>query len=486
MNKFRKAFGDGTEDKNGVFHPIAPVTMAVSVEPSKLLVVDTDTAAERQAFCAWMAQKAGRPELAFTTPTVLSPGVFKDGEWVHKDGGHFYFAVGDVELPLARGKMSITHDGASFDVFWRDRYILIPPSERKEGRYERLGPVLNLSDNMWMVAEISQYIEDHKPKERNDDDKLPPEVREGLIEWYGHTPWSTILEPHGWERTGNDSVCGCEQWGRPGRSSDKSATAHVPGCLRQEYTDSPDPPIHFWTRFPGREIQDKLTEVRGETLSKLQLLAAVEYDGSDHAAMGSITELPARRIVGVEIVPGRPFAMSIGAVRYEATDTESDLLDMPNMVMPAHPYVAQPTPPNTAPISTPHAATPAATNPFNTGGVHHVSGLPFGMSSSSSENLVGTAPSNIITAEQNFQNPAMNPATGIATDTDTGTNTDSATVTSTPRYEDRYENVDYSSPWDSDTEQKSTEQIVADTVAQMTPIITATILDTLRSQGIIS
>src|SRR5690606_418681 len=291
---------------------------------------------QRLAFGDWMAKLSGRPELSFTTPTVLSPGVFRDGQWIHRDGGHYYFAVGDVALPENMGNIKVEHNGEKFDIFWDDRYVLIPPSERAEGKYDRVGPVLNRSDNLWLKTFIDNHAEEKAARHAaRAEESLPPEVRQGLIEWYSNVTWASLLEPHGWERTGDDKACGCEQWGRPGRSHDKSATAHIPGCTRTEYLDSPDPPIHFWTSFPGREIEDKLSEVGGNTLSKLQLYAALEHGGHDFLAMNTITELPARISVTVIEIGGVKVGASTGSLVYEFEDDGdvfgTGVIDAPNM-----------------------------------------------------------------------------------------------------------------------------------------------------------
>jgi len=53
----------------------APVTLAVNIGMSGLMVVDTDTAAQKQAFCDWAAELSGVQEMRSLLPTVLSPGV---------------------------------------------------------------------------------------------------------------------------------------------------------------------------------------------------------------------------------------------------------------------------------------------------------------------------------------------------------------------------------------------------------------------------
>lgn len=287
----------------------APMNLAVEVGNSNLIVVDCDTAAQVRAFCNWWASKSGDPLVAHALPTVLSPGVCENGVWKHKDGGHYYFTVDGYDLPKIAGKMTVEHEGETFDVFWRNRYVLIPPSVRPEGPYRRVGPVLSLSDHLWLEQEIHRYCAAKK---------LRPTAAEGMsdahrstfLEWYAHTSWSDLLVPHGWEWTGTDTACQCPIWGRPGgRSSDKSATAHEPGCARSEYNPD-DPPIHFWTSAPGKEISDMLSSIGAgvTTMSKLQLFAALEHEGDVGSALNTIGIR--REITRSVPVPGTHFNTS--------------------------------------------------------------------------------------------------------------------------------------------------------------------------------
>lgn len=452
VNRFRKKLGDGAPDENGNPTPTAPVTLAISVEPSKLLIVDTDTAAQRQAFCDWMVEKTGNPLLGFTVPTVLSPGVMKNGEWVHKDGGHFYFSVDDISLPASHGKMSVTYNEETFDIFWRDRYVLIPPSERAEGKYQRIGPVISLRDHPWFVAEIENYDMERTQKRRDEEACLDPETREALVSWYQDVSWARLLEPLGWELTGQDSVCGCETWGRPGRSHDKSATAHQVGCPRAEYAGSQDPPIHFWTTTPGREIRAKLDEVGGTTLSKLQLYSAVEFAGDDGQAMASIPDLPRRRAISVELPDNMPFGMSSGALRFipdlddiasreqppESVQEVVQSVDTTGVSIPAYgqpPNVPQPTT-IYAPTPAIHPATDSATPaPAYTGTVP-----PFVQGGFPSKNLGRPASFHALAEQSRLAQIAMNADTGAAMNSNPVPAMERDTNTLTPRYGDQYGN----------------------------------------------
>lgn len=336
----------------------APVNLAIEVGNSALIVADCDTAAERAAFCDWWASKHGDERLKHALPTVLSPGVFKDGVWVHKDGGHFYFTVDGLDLPAHMGKMSVTHNGATFDVFWRDRYVLIPPSVRAEGPYQRVGPVLQLTDHEWLHREILTYAASRSIRPEGAG-KLSEHNQDALVAWYTSTSWGDILAPHGWEWTGKDKSCGCPIWGRPGgRSSDKSATAHEPGCSNSRYNPE-DPPIHFWTSQPGKEIQEKLQEVGGNasTLSKLQLFAALEFKGSDRDALRSMPGMKSTSMRSQSVqVPGMPFFTT---VRVEAEDDDEDVI-----VTDSYSYEDEVDEGSIEVVSPPNTNTNPVTNPF--------------------------------------------------------------------------------------------------------------------------
>lgn len=347
VKRYRKEHGDE-----------APVNLAIEVGNSALIIADCDTAAERAAFCDWWASKHGDERLKQALPTVLSPGVFKDGVWVHKDGGHFYFTVDGLDLPAHMGKMSVTHNGATFDVFWRDRYVLIPPSVRAEGPYQRVGPVLQLTDHEWLHREILTYAASRSIRPEGAG-KLSEHNQDALVAWYTSTSWGDILAPHGWEWTGKDKSCGCPIWGRPGgRSSDKSATAHEPGCSNSRYNPE-DPPIHFWTSQPGKEIQEKLQEVGGgaSTLSKLQLFAALEFNGSDRAALRSMPGMQAMAVRSQSVqVPGMPFFTS---VRVEVDEDDDDVI-----VTDSYSYEDEVDEDSIEVVAPPNSTTSSVTNPF--------------------------------------------------------------------------------------------------------------------------
>lgn len=276
-----------------------PINLAFEVGRSNILVVDCDTAEQREAFCDWFAQLIGDERLRYTIPTVLSPGEYRDGTWFHRDGGHYYFDASEVDLPHGSGKMSVNHNGHVFDMFWRNRYILIPPSIRKEGAYSRVGPVLTLKDYPQLVQLIlNAGAEQEARLASRRDSYMSPEMKEAIKDWYPTMSWEEILLPVGY-RSGRPDACGCPTFMRPGGSHEKSVTCHVPGCDNDKYNHD-DPPAHFWTTNPEPSIREMIENSGGSgTLSKLQLLAALHFDGDTTAAMDSAGILPQHAVVSV-------------------------------------------------------------------------------------------------------------------------------------------------------------------------------------------
>jgi ABC-type branched-subunit amino acid transport system substrate-binding protein len=64
-----------------------------------------------------------------------------------------------------------------------------------------------------------------------------------VARWGAGISWAEILEPTDWINTGKSDYCGCDIWTAPGlHATEKSATAHEPGC--REWADSEDPPTY--------------------------------------------------------------------------------------------------------------------------------------------------------------------------------------------------------------------------------------------------
>src|ERR1044072_2744390 len=115
------------------------VNLGIEVGRSRVLVVDVDTAEQKQAFLAVWSDATGS-DMSELAPTVLSPGkvmVDADGgsRWVHKDGGHYYFALpDDVDLADLPGSGILTGPEGWVAIF-RDKQVIVPPSVRAAGGY---------------------------------------------------------------------------------------------------------------------------------------------------------------------------------------------------------------------------------------------------------------------------------------------------------------------------------------------------------------
>lgn len=264
----------------GKFGDDVPVNLAVEVGGSRLVVVDCDTAAQLARFL----DVADAPD--DLPPTVVTPGQRgPDGTMVHSDGGHFYFTVPDgVELPDNLGAMTWGGDDG-FAVLWRSRYVLIPPSTRPEGRYELVGRDYPLPE--WLHEALTKV--GHQRAQRAErTTPVDGDLATAVDEWAGTVPWSDVLAPLGWAPAPRADNCGCEVWTAPGvHGSPKSATAHDAGCQLGRYTET-NAPLHIWTDNPGPPFDTWVEEHGTQTLSKLQAVAAAEFDGNVGKAMDTL------------------------------------------------------------------------------------------------------------------------------------------------------------------------------------------------------
>ena len=244
------------------------VNLGVEVGRSRLVIVDADTADAVEAFTA--AGRAAGDDVGM--PTVSTPGKCGPaGEWVHKDGGHWWFIVPDgLEVT------TVTEDG--WTAYAGDRQVLIPPSTRAEGSYMWNGGVRELPD--WLAERCTPVVNAERQTHVSSGDVSPIDA------WSAATPWEDILEPAGWSATGRPSNCGCMEWTAPGpHDSSKSATAHDLGCSEYDTTVG-HAPVHVWTGNPPEGLRG------GGTYSKLQFVAATAH-GGDVGAAASALGIPA-------------------------------------------------------------------------------------------------------------------------------------------------------------------------------------------------
>lgn len=300
ITTYRKTFG-----------PDIAVNFGVAVGPSKLIVVDCDTAEQMAAF---LSDFGWNPD---TPPTVRSPGQRDaDGNWAHSRGGHFYFTT-DAVMPEQSG--SLTGPGG-YAVLWANRYVLIPPSVRPEGAYCLVGQDFPAPDMLTqaVISNVNAKIL------RTQAAAISPQMTTAIDQWAQTMSWDDLLSPAGWTRAARQDTCGCDTWTAPGdHASPKSATAHDTGCSLGRYTDE-NAPLHIWTDNPGPELEGWVAEHGSKTLSKLQVISTLEYGGRVGEAMRALNVLPDESgVLGF----GKDLAHEIGA---PSTNLDEPLDDSPS------------------------------------------------------------------------------------------------------------------------------------------------------------
>ena len=277
--------------------------IGVELGRSHLLVVDVDTDAER---LGWIDSWTKAQGVGSRVPgmTVKSPGkVDRDGEWVHKNGGHYWFALpDDVELPAGTGSYRAPEGWVAM---WADHQVLVPPSRRAEGEYLLVGQLEDAPE--WLLEQISTAVVERmkRAKERSE----LPDGTGDIDVWAASTPWADLLVPDGWEDTGLPDRCSCPIFTAPGaHASPKSATAHDVGCDR--YDSSPGhAPLHVWTDNPPAFLLEAYQRTGSRTFTKLQYLAWRDHDG---APRGVLADLGLSHGGNVPEFPG--FVAEAGAV----------------------------------------------------------------------------------------------------------------------------------------------------------------------------
>lgn len=249
----------------------------IGIEPraSGLMIVDLDTMAQKDAYTA--SASSARPAL-----TIASPGSQdKDGNWVHRDGGHIHYEVPeDCELPVDEG--IYTHpDG--WTVTWGEHQVLVPPSVRAEGGYVLVGATYPLPS--WLRETVVNETAG-KRKRRHEAKALREKVGPSAIDDWAHGHgWAPILLADGWVETGLTKSCGCPQWTAPGEhASPESATAHEPGCSVY-VCDRGHGPLHVWTDNPSEGIRAAIEAFGKATLTMAQAITYTEGGGNMRATL---------------------------------------------------------------------------------------------------------------------------------------------------------------------------------------------------------
>jgi hypothetical protein len=329
---------------------------------SRMIAVDVDTRAELEA---WLRDRAAAEgiELDLTaTPTVLSPGVVKvdqggEENWVHKDGGHFWFTLPEDHPGYADAPASkYASETGWVAMFGPLSYALVPPSNRKEGPYRLVGQAEEAP--AWLLERIDRELQ--VTRERRERQANRVRIDDDPIDvWAAATPWADLLAPDGWTDTGKPDSCSpdCIIWTRPGDAAHyKSATAHAEGCGRYSLNGGHGP-LHFWT-----DVRPSFLPADARTVSKLQYAAHRDHSGDMGAAMRALKLGRAGRTVYADVPDEEPVSK---AELIRATDADyvdpagstASLFDVPATVV-EEPEVA--THPASQEASVPPPAPPAA------------------------------------------------------------------------------------------------------------------------------
>jgi hypothetical protein len=269
-------------------HP--DLNIGLEVGQSRLIAVDTDTIDEVRSFTELWAQREDRPEMADAAPTVRTPGkIGREGEWVHKDGGHFWFLLPEdmdfSESPVSTS-MPIGLHAAQAQVMFSDSLVLVPPSVRPEGPYVMSSDIFPAPQ--WLLDDLIMHVEGHQLRR----DRHLDQVRDGtdaIDIWSSVTSWEELLSADGWTTSGRPDNCGCTIWTRPGDwSSPKSATAHEPGCIKWDNDATGHGFLHVWTDKAPEHIADYIAATRHKSMSKLQYVAWRDFAGDMGDAMRAL------------------------------------------------------------------------------------------------------------------------------------------------------------------------------------------------------
>ncbi|OZC76364.1 hypothetical protein CH282_26155 [Rhodococcus sp. 06-418-1B] len=229
--------------------------VGIGVHQSGLIVVDVDTPEEGAAFDADCAEHG--IELS---PSVTTPGAVKDGVAVHSHGRHYYFVAAPGQTLPTTGTGTWKAPGG-YAVYWRERYMVAPPSIRAEGAYVwHPGNVVPLPT--FLYERITAASAPKARRVTRSADGSP------IDDWAAQTPWADVLGPAGWMETGTAN-CGCATWLRPGSAEKRSAIAHDDGCTLTGYTS---PFLHSFSSTSEAEL--------GQDVSKLKVVAALHHGGS--------------------------------------------------------------------------------------------------------------------------------------------------------------------------------------------------------------
>ena len=283
------------------------INLGIAAHRSRLVVIDADTPEQVAAVRLQLGEMGADEALYGLQPTVATPGVERDGVWVHSGARHWYFNVVEgIELPLYPGELQLAGGAV---MRWGNSYTVVPPSVRPEGRYESLAdqiPDLPLGLLTLVRDRTSRRTEQAMAT-------ISEYVNDGLVSWSVMTPWAELLVPQGWQFLGKlDRQCGCPVWLRPGegQSTDRSAIAHENDCALRENREGHGSLHVFSDNVPG-PIGEAVSFGQRD-FTKLQFSALVDHGGDEtgaQVALGLVADLTWLDSVGQGSVGQPPLSL---------------------------------------------------------------------------------------------------------------------------------------------------------------------------------
>ena len=287
--EFRDEDGNIPDDKSAVIaasrvddYTAFEPNVGLYIGASQLVVVDVDSPQEYEAWLSICEAHDFDPG----APTVQSPGSFRNGTWVHSDGGHWYFQATEELAELLSAHRALSNErfdadgfvstknvnGRHLPAFMTNKRIAVtPPSQRVEGFYNGSLDTIPALPKFLLTAAHAHVkraadVASRKPK-------LTSAENPDFINWEANIDITELLD--GWTLSGSDGECDVLE--RPDASSGRSAVVHVPHC-RHVQVDTAHRLVTFHTVTRPDWVEGVLAG--RDTCAVSTLYAAKHFDGS--------------------------------------------------------------------------------------------------------------------------------------------------------------------------------------------------------------
>lgn len=259
--------------------------LGVQLGASHLCVLDADTPEQVQQLSQWYSNH--NPGQSLPPATVATPG---SQEQAHHGGGHWWVVL-PAGMEAKQARLGLPPTGPDSPVAMAGRkYVLLAGSHRTDvadpahAHYTVTGPVYTLQDFPGLPQALEPATRPERSVVPTDSPATGTQATDPATQWGMDTSWTDLLLDHGWLATGETDSCGCDVWTAPGiHSSPKSATAHEGGCSQVKDEDGY---LQVWTTSgtDSDELDAVVYDGNRQGATKLQFVAAMEYDGDTSAA----------------------------------------------------------------------------------------------------------------------------------------------------------------------------------------------------------